>query len=89
MVGVRGLGGGPGWGWWTVVGGETYLLGTIPTTRRTRGVFSEFWSLVGSVRHSRVPTVAHLRVLFNPSLSLTLTVTNKLTMHIAGFLDIV
>ena len=39
MVGVRGLGGGPGWGWWTWWwGGETYLLYYAAYTWRFFGV---------------------------------------------------
>ena len=83
MVGVRGLGGGPGWGWWTWWwGGETYLLYYAAYTWRFFGVL-EFG------RECKTQPGARLRVLFNPSLSQTLTVTNKLTMHIAGFFDIV
>ena len=86
-----GDGGSKGIGGWARVGVVDLVVGRgnvlTTTTRRTRGVL-EFWSLVGSAR-TQPGAHWHLRVLFNPSLSLTLTVTNKLTMHIAGFFDIV
>ena len=48
-----------------------------------------FFGVLEFGRECKTQPGARLRVLFNPSLSQTLTVTNKLTMHIAGFFDIV
>ena len=78
-----GDGGSKGIGWWTWWwGGETYLLYYAAYTWR-------FGVLEFGRECKDTAGCPHLRVLFNPSLSLTLTVTNKLTMHIAGFFDIV